>query len=154
MTAPVCAIPAGSKTAPPNKPLSTLLGMSLGDLQAAIEASPGLVLVIRERLRQIRGEGWTPGHDDSEHQFGELTVAAVCYADTAIIQAEQLRKQGIDQPLPDCYIHSRWPWSRAWWKPRGVVRNLARAAALLVSEIDRMLRLFARLNSVVGEDDL
>jgi hypothetical protein len=128
--------------------------MSLGDLQAAIEASPGLALVIRERLRQIRAEGWTPGHDDSEHQFGELTVAAVCYADTAILQAEQLRKQGSDQPLPACYIHRRWPWARTWWKPRGVIRNLERAAALLVAEIDRMLRLLSHLGVVVDEDDL
>jgi hypothetical protein len=33
-----------------------------------------------------------------------------------------------------------WPWSREWWKPRNSRRDLVRAAALIVAEIERVDR--------------
>jgi nucleoside 2-deoxyribosyltransferase len=117
------------------------------ELLDALRQSPGAVLALRERLRQIRGEGFTPARDDETYQFNELAIAGVCYADTAIVQAEQLRAQGGVQPLPRFFIHNRWPWSRAWWKPRGLVRNLERACALLIAELDRVLRLLDKLGA-------
>lgn len=33
-----------------------------------------------------------------------------------------------------------WPWDREWWKPKDRRRNLVRAAALLIAEIERLDR--------------
>ena len=42
-------------------------------------AGPGAAQVVRERLRQVRSEGWTTEHDDG-HEDGALARAAACYA--------------------------------------------------------------------------
>lgn len=85
-----------------------------------------------ERRRQIEAEGWTPAHDD-EHAQGELARAAACYAlagnDTAG------REKASASRAPEC-----WPFETKWWKPRGQRRNLIRAAALIVAEIERIDR--------------
>lgn len=33
-----------------------------------------------------------------------------------------------------------WPWHDHWWKPKGVMSNLVRAAALIIAEMGRRLR--------------
>ena len=33
-----------------------------------------------------------------------------------------------------------WPWHRQWWKPKNARRDLVRAAALIVAEIERLDR--------------
>lgn len=76
--------------------------------------------IAQERSRQITGEGWGLGHDDTQVQ-GELPRAASCYA----------------WPVN---IGQRWPWHKLWWKPAGPRRNLIKAAALLVAEIERLDR--------------
>lgn len=86
--------------------------------------SPALRDVAAERERQKSIEGWTPEHDD-EHSNGELARAAACYA---------LEHQGWRG-----FSHS-WPWSPEWWKPRDRRRNLVRAGALILAEIERMDR--------------
>ena len=83
--------------------------------------------VAAERRRQIEAEGWTPEHDD-EHANGELALAATCYA-----------AWGEGDPMP-----MRWPWAADWWKPKDERRNLVRAAALLLAEIERLDRNAAR----------
>lgn len=79
-----------------------------------------------ERRRQIEFEGWTEEHDD-EHSSGELAEAAICYIEgtTAYGHGNQ---------------HHRWPWSLMWWKPKDRRRNLVKAAALLIAEIERIDR--------------
>jgi hypothetical protein len=91
-----------------------------------------------ERLRQVRarvsgpggerisGEGWTVEHDD-EHTEGELAMAAACYAANNT---------------------SMWPptWDFSWWKPKDRRRDLIRAAALIVAEIERLDRASASEN--------
>lgn len=76
-----------------------------------------------ERMRQIIEEGWTSGHDD-EHDAGELADAAACYA--------------LGQPEP--IIRQLWPWGSEWWKPTDKRRNLVKAGALIVAEIERLDR--------------
>lgn len=76
-----------------------------------------------ERLRQMIEEGWTPAHDD-ELLHGELVRAAACYS--------------MYQPTE--YMPVGWPFSRESWKPKDRRRNLIRAAALLVAEIERIDR--------------
>lgn len=88
--------------------------------------------VLVERARQVEAEGWTPEHDD-EHADGSLCMAAVCYAEWD--HYEHPRGAPHDDLVP-----VNWPWARKWWKPRDRRRNLVRAAALLLAEIERMDR--------------
>ncbi|EBI7171804.1 hypothetical protein D3Q73_21415 [Salmonella enterica] len=81
--------------------------------------------VLAERQRQIHTEGWKPEHDD-EHVEGQLADAAACYA---LFATDQRR------PVP-----AHWPWSDDWWKQRGQRRDLVRAGALIIAEIERLDR--------------
>lgn len=82
--------------------------------------------VSAERRRQIEQEGWKPEHDD-EHIRGEIASAAASYAVCGLKGGEALAI-GI------------WPWSRSWWKPKDRRRDLVRAGALIVAEIERLDR--------------
>lgn len=81
--------------------------------------------VLAERRRQIEAEGWTPEHDD-EHGAGEMAAAAACYA---------LNAAGCG-----CEVARNWPWDRSWWKPSTARRDLVKAAALILAEIERLDR--------------
>lgn len=100
-------------------------------LQIACTAAAHDVLV--ERRRQIEAEGWTPEHDD-EHDGGELACAAAAYALDA--------GDKLDQRPPDF-----WPWYGGrprevrWWKPSDRRRNLVKAGALILAEIERLDRI-------------
>lgn len=88
--------------------------------------------VLAERRRQIEAEGWAPEHDD-EHDQGQLSAAAVSYA--ALACAETFTGELGDTPAP-----ATWPWDQSWWKPAGPRRNLVKAGALILAEIERMDR--------------
>lgn len=92
--------------------------------------------VITERERQIAVEGWAPAHDD-KHQDNELPRAAACYA------LHGCAPQMDDGP-------PQWPWAAEWWKPGAPRRNLVKAAALLIAEIERLDR-DAKRRSVIAE---
>lgn len=99
--------------------------------------------IIHERHRQIGEEGWDSEHDKS-HSFGELSAAAACYA-----LPEGLRTYEI----VDCFGGNKfiltpvnWPWAANAWKPQSPRRDLVRAAALLIAEIERMDALESELN--------
>ena len=103
----------------------------------------GAERIAAERQRQIEVEGWSPEHD-AEHPFGDLTMAAVCYALHARYerQTDEIPSEGW------------WPWSRTviaydfmrqslfdGWKPSpDPIRNLEKAGALIAAEIDRLVR--------------
>lgn len=89
-------------------------------------------LLIAERVRQVTEEGYSPGHD-REHSNGELALAAACYA---IPVPERLAiTGGILKPVPEL-----WPWMSGWWKPtpEDRVRELVKAGALIMAEIERL----------------
>lgn len=92
-------------------------------------------LVTAERLRQIGEENWTPEHDD-EHDEGELSGAAACYA-----QGSDLLWAG---PYGGKYLV--WPWDPEYWKPTpdDRVRELVKAGALILAEIERLQRAKAK----------
>ena len=71
----------------------------------------GVNLISKERERQVDEEGWTPEYDEKRVE-SELAVAASCYE---IFSS----KDDIN----------------------GMVRELAKAGALIAAEIDRLLRL-------------
>ncbi|SXD15116.1 hypothetical protein [Klebsiella quasipneumoniae] len=83
--------------------------------------------VLAERKRQVSAEGWTPGHDD-EYEHGELADAAGCYA----LSSELFDCAG-EPPRP-------WPWPEEWWKPTNRRRDLVKAGALILAEIERLDR--------------
>jgi hypothetical protein len=83
--------------------------------------------VLAERQRQISAEGWTLEHDD-QHRVGELAAAGACYALSTTI-------------YPDTDWGHCWPWNGEWWKPTTNRRNLIKAAALIIAEIERLDRI-------------
>lgn len=95
-------------------------GISRGPTQAVLD-------VLAERRRQVEAEGWTPEHDGL-HSTQELAFAAACYA-TA----------DAGDPPP-----AVWPWHLSWWKPADRRRNLEKAGALILAEIERLDRMAER----------
>jgi hypothetical protein len=83
--------------------------------------------VLAERTRQVMVEGWRPEHDNT-YTSGELVLAAGAYALYGSYPAH-----AEDPPVI-------WPWAAAWWKPRDKRRNLVKAAALILAEIERLDR--------------
>ena len=95
-------------------------------------ATPALHDVMAERHRQMMVEGWTAKHDD-EHGDGAMAVAAACYA-----LADQRGIQVATVKLSKLW---EWTgWSIQWGKPKDKRRNLIRATALLLAEVERMDR--------------
>lgn len=88
--------------------------------------------VLAERQRQISVEGWTPRHDD-EHDDGSMAAASAAYSYYA---------------AGGGYLKARslWPWGDNWWKPGDWLnesdrrRNLVKAGALILAEIERLDR--------------
>lgn len=102
-------------------------------LDAYIAAAPGKEVpqawldVQAERRRQINVEGWTPEHDD-KHETGALASAAGCYAMFSLAY-----------PAGD--PSHFWPWDKSWWKPSpDGRRNIVKAGALILAEIERLDR--------------
>lgn len=92
--------------------------------------------ITAERKRQIDVEGWTPEHDDA-HDSGEMALAAACYAAGKIEFSKTIFMNGRPWSVA---LFNLWPWSREWWKPKDRRRDLIRAAALIVAEIERLDR--------------
>ncbi|MFO1881010.1 hypothetical protein QOT71_22525 [Pseudomonas aeruginosa] len=108
-------------------------------LRRLLAAAPGKEVpqawldVQAERRRQITAEGWTPQHDD-EHADGQMAQAAGCYA---------LHAGGIGTDWPDGRQNGAalfWPWDRDSWKPTTPRRDLVKACALALAEIERLDR--------------
>lgn len=95
--------------------------------------TPAMLAVIAERRRQIEQEGWTIEHDDS-HLAGELARAGGTYA----MYAGEREAGFQTMALID------WPWSPQWWKPKDFRRDLVRAGALILAEIERFDRMRKR----------
>lgn len=93
---------------------------TLNMTQAAID-------VLAERRRQVEAEGWTPEHDDL-HRLGEIAWAAAAYAEHSSREYPSVRPPAV------------WPWRREWWKPSTKRRDLVKAGALILAEIERLDR--------------
>ncbi|WP_448196086.1 ead/Ea22-like family protein [Raoultella planticola] len=93
--------------------------------------------VLAERQRQVTTEGWTPEHDD-KYEHGQLAGAASCYA-------RHVNSRGwVFHSDPDNYRQepesTNWPWHHDWWKPTNPRRDLVKAGALILAEIERLDR--------------
>lgn len=95
--------------------------------------SPGLIAIAAERRRQIDVEGWTAEHD-AAYPAGDLARAGACYALTVDKRAASNGDAGL------AVVPSYWPWASRWWKPKDDRRDLVRAGALIVAELDKIDR--------------
>lgn len=84
-----------------------------------------------ERRRQIEAEGWTPENDDA-HSHGQMARAAACYA----LAGSSAPNDGTAALL----VSLAWPWDEQWWKPSTARRDLIKAGALILAEIERLDR--------------
>lgn len=82
--------------------------------------------VLAERERQKLVEGWTTEHDD-EHNGGEIALAAAAYATWSSY-------------APGDVAQAIWPWNWKWFKPTNRRRDLVKAGALILAEIERLDR--------------
>ncbi|HFQ6050307.1 TPA: hypothetical protein ACJZSU_005165, partial [Pseudomonas aeruginosa] len=83
------------------------------------------------RRRQIEAEGWTPEHDDA-HSHGQMARAAACYA----LAGSSAPNDGTAALL----VSLAWPWDEQWWKPSTARRDMVKACALALAEIERLDR--------------
>jgi hypothetical protein len=102
-------------------------------------------LIAAERRRQVEVEGFTAEHDDGHHVH-DLRRAAACYAlppQYRIITDNKFTFRLIDH---------LWPWEAEWWKPKQAdplsdnIRDLVKAGALIVAEIERLQRRKEKVN--------
>ncbi|EOW6999271.1 TPA: hypothetical protein ACRMT8_002278 [Pseudomonas aeruginosa] len=106
-------------------------------IEKLIAAAPGNSVpqawldVQAERRRQITAEGWTPEHDD-EHADGQMARAAACYA----LAGSSAPNDGTAALL----VSLAWPWDEQWWKPSTARRDMVKACALALAEIERLDR--------------
>lgn len=98
---------------------------------------PALADVMTERQRQINAEGWTSEHDD-EHENNEMAFAAACYA---LYAGNPYPGQGYTPP--------EWPWDAEFWRPSTERRDLVKAGALILAEIERLDRESAKATGSV-----
>ena len=104
-----------------------------------MEEIKSIELIKNERLRQISEEGYSWRHDDQETNH-QLSDAAIVYACTAPMRYEIMHK---------------WPWDEKFFKPdrtytyEGRIRELTKAGALICAEIDRLIRLKARIGDKI-----
>lgn len=81
--------------------------------------------VVAERQRQVTAEGWSISRDDN-YVHRQLMWAAVTYC----FSAANDRK----------YAERFWPWDNDWFKPTDERRDLVKAGALILAEIERIDR--------------
>lgn len=113
----------------------------------------GIEFIAAERQRQIDKEGYSSGHDD-EHDEGEISIAAACYAARETIYVMRKSSDRIVFGDP-------WPWVHHWDTGRSMddrdrpihgtqqiqkkgksrKRQLIIAGALIAAEIDRLNRI-------------
>lgn len=113
------------------------------ELMKDSKTSVALCDVAAERRRQIESEGMTSAHDDA-HASGEMAMAGACYAAHAVCR-DTIERGMWKTTMPQIesaqrLVHNMWPWDRQWWKPKTHRRDLVRAAALIIAEIERLDR--------------
>ena len=95
-------------------------------------------MIVDERKRQIKEEKFTAKYDDVINNKDELAYAAACYAIPSSDRNIYAGQGGISN-----IIRALWPWEKEWFKltPENRIRELVKAGALIVAEIERLDRL-------------
>lgn len=83
--------------------------------------------IVEERVRQRQNENYSPVHDD-DHKSGELARAAAAYALHAAV------------PHDHNTVACVWPFLTEEFNGKDPRRDLVRAGALILAEIERLDR--------------
>jgi hypothetical protein len=102
--------------------------------------SDAMAAIRAERQRQIDVEGWSADHDD-RHDDGSMIEAAEIYYRHGKLGHLNVPLRGWDG------APYGWPWDADWWKPKDPRRDLERAGALCLAEIDHLRRRIAAIES-------
>lgn len=94
--------------------------------------------VLAERNRQITAEGWTPAHDD-EHACDEIAAFASFYAMPPAAREWDASSTGYGETLGEAIKPYDWHA-----KTGGRRRELVKAGALILAEIERLDRAAAK----------
>lgn len=137
--------------APPHYNADSASAWAAGYNEAVASMSVAAADILAERQRQMSVEGWTQEHDD-QHDAGQMALAAAAY----ILRRDHRTEyklfpvmQRVDVRSAEDPTHHHvgnvsapkiWPWYGQWWKPKDRRRDLVRAAALIVAEIERLDR--------------
>ena len=114
------------------------------ELPKTPEGLEALELVWAERLRQKEMEGYTPAHDD-EHTEGQLALLAAAYAlSSRGFGYEWLAEQA--RRIVKSY--------GVTFKPTDPIRDLTRAGALILAELERRLRNQDPVSRAIAEGKL
>ena len=116
---------------PLSVPLSLVSGVEAGEVQPPMwsfyaQRCEAAVDVLKERCRQVEGEGYAIESDDGYTDY-QLPRAAICYA---------IKAAGLPSHRATLY----WPFPAPAFKPTERRANLVKAAALLLAEIERLDR--------------
>jgi hypothetical protein len=111
--------------------------------------------IFTERERQVVDEGYDEVHDD-QHAAGSIAAAAGVYAIFTTFTDADRRCGDYCEPIHPAvrgFIQRTWPWDVRAFKPKGRRRDLIRAAALLVAEIERLDRAAVPTEAAIGGVD-
>lgn len=86
--------------------------------------STAIDLVKEEREKQINKYGYTTVHD-RQHHSKVVLYGALAYLNSTIYSSTA----GIED----------WPFEKESFKPEGDIKNLVKAAAMIIAEIDKRL---------------
>ncbi len=107
-------------------------------------ASASAMGAIAEQVAKNRA-AYSAEHDDG-HVSGELLDAASCYLEWA---GQQVLHGRGDIATLMAGVGVMWPFEPESWKPSNdPIRNLAHAGALIVAEIERLLRQESPVDSI------
>ena len=106
--------------------------------------------IAAERQRQVDAEGWS-AERDNEYTDRSLAHAAAAYAlgfdleTRAEFITEDVSGGRGETPVwknRQIQVPASWPssWDARWWKPSDARRDLVKAGALIVAEIERLDR--------------
>jgi len=98
---------------------------------ASTTSGEAIQAVALERQRQIDVEGFDAEHDKINAPDGQLANAAACYAGSASDRMDGYSEDSLTRRP------TRWPWGDGWWKPKNKKRDLERAGALIIAELER-----------------
>lgn len=101
----------------------------------------------RRRFNEKAGEGYSPDFDDDVNDDREMAAAAAAYAFGAQYDDYSRKSQtNQDSAGRPTRIYDMWPASWNWdqYKPTTSRRDLVKAAALCIAEIERLDRKVVR----------